>query len=149
MSVNKVILVGRVGGNPDIRTTQDGRKIATFSVATSDKWKDKSTNELKERVEWHRIVVLSDGLSGIVERYVKKGSRVYVEGMLQTRKWQDQSGAERHSTEVVLQGFNNKLEIIDPKKEDGGSSSSYSSSGKKDSDNDYPEYDNVDDSVPF
>lgn len=113
MSVNKVILVGNVGRNPEIRATQDGKKIAVFSVATSDKWKDRSTNTFKEKTEWHRIVVLSDGLVSIIERYLKKGNRVYIEGMIQTRKWTDKSGTERYSTEIILQGFNNKLEVLD------------------------------------
>lgn len=113
MSVNKVILVGNVGKNPEIRTTQDGKKIAVFSIATSDKWKDRGTSDFKEKTEWHRVVVLSDGLVNIIEKYLKKGNRVYVEGMIQTRKWVDKSNIERYSTEVILQGFNNKLEILD------------------------------------
>jgi single-strand DNA-binding protein len=112
MSVNKVILVGNVGRNPEIRTTQDGRKIASFSVATSDKWKDKESN-FREKTEWHRVVVLSEGLVSIIERYLKKGNRVYIEGMLQTRRWMDKENVERFSTEVILQGFNNKLEILE------------------------------------
>lgn len=112
MSVNKVILVGNVGKNPEIRTTQDGRKIASFSIATSDKWKDKDSN-FREKTEWHRVVVLSEGLVNIIEKYLKKGSRVYIEGMLQTRKWTDKENIERFSTEIILQGFNNKLEILE------------------------------------
>ena len=112
MSVNKVILVGNVGRNPEIRTTQDGRKIASFSVATSDKWKDKESN-FREKTEWHRVVVLSEGLVSIIERYLKKGNRIYIEGMLQTRRWMDKENIERFSTEVILQGFNNKLEILE------------------------------------
>ena len=112
MSVNKVILVGNVGKNPEIRTTQDGKKIAVFPVATSDKWKDKDSN-FREKTEWHRVVVLSDGLVSIIERYLKKGNRVYIEGMLQTRRWTDKDNIERFSTEVILQGFNNKLEILE------------------------------------
>jgi single-strand DNA-binding protein len=120
MSVNKVILVGNVGRNPEIRTTQDGRKIASFSVATSDKWKDKENN-FREKTEWHRIVVLSEGLVAIIEKYLKKGNKVYIEGMLQTRKWTDKDNIERYSTEIILQGFNNKLEILEKseKREDG------------------------------
>ena len=112
ISVNKVILVGNVGRNPEIRTTQDGRKIASFSVATSDKWKDKESN-FREKTEWHRVVVLSEGLVSIIERYLKKGNRVYIEGMLQTRRWMDKENIERFSTEIILQGFNNKLEILE------------------------------------
>jgi len=112
MSVNKVILLGTVGQEPTIHTTQDGKKIATFSLATSDKWKDKQSGEMRDKTEWHRVVVFADGLAGIVERYIKKGSKIFVEGSLQTRKWTDNSGVEKYTTEVILQGFNNKLEII-------------------------------------
>ena len=114
MSVNKVILVGNVGKNPEIRTTQDVKKIAVFPVATSDKWKDRASNSFKEKTEWHRVVVLSEGLVTIIEKYLKKGNRIYIEGMLQTRKWVDsKTNMERFSTEVILQGFNNKLEILE------------------------------------
>lgn len=130
MSVNKVILVGNVGKNPEIRTTQDGKKIAVFPVATSDKWKDRSSNSFREKTEWHRIVVLSEGLVSIIERYLKKGNRVYIEGMLQTRKWKDvKTNMEKFSTEVILQGFNNKLEILErsEKKEDSENITEYES----------------------
>ena len=113
MSINKVILLGNVGGDPVIRSTQDGKKIATFSLATSEKWKDKSSSESREKTEWHRVVVFSDGLVGIIEKYIKKGTKLFVEGSLQTRKWTDKSGVEKYTTEIVLQGFNCKLEIID------------------------------------
>ncbi len=117
MSVNKVILIGNVGQAPVIRTTQQGQKIATFSLATSEKWKDKSSGEFREKTEWHRIVVFSDGLVGIIEKYIQKGTRLYVEGALQTRKWTDKKdNVEKYATEVILQGFNNKLEIIESKK---------------------------------
>jgi single-strand DNA-binding protein len=115
-SVNKVILIGNVGQAPVIRTTQDGKKIATFSLATSDKWKDRTTNEWKEKIEWHKIVIFGDGLANVVEKFVQKGTGLYVEGTLQTRKWTDKDGVEKYATEVVLQGFNNKLEIIDNRK---------------------------------
>ena len=108
-SVNKVILVGNLGRDPEIRSTQDGREVANFTVATSDSWKDKNTGERKEKTEWHRIVVFNDKLVGIVKNYLKKGAKVYVEGQLQTRKWTDQSGVEKYSTEVVLQGFGGTL----------------------------------------
>lgn len=117
MSVNKAILLGNVGGDPIIRSTQDGKKIATFSLATSEKWKDKNSNELREKTEWHRIVVFSDGLVGIIEKYIKKGTKLFVEGSLQTRKWTGSDGVEKYTTEIVLQGFNNKLEIIDNRKD--------------------------------
>ena len=112
-SVNKVILVGNVGKDPEIRRTQDGRPIANLSLATSETWRDKSTGERKEKTEWHRVVIFSEPLCKIVEQYVKKGSKLYIEGALQTRKWTDQSGAEKYSTEVVLQGFNGTLTMLD------------------------------------
>jgi single-strand DNA-binding protein len=114
-SVNKVILVGNLGADPEIRTTQDGRKIASFSVATSESWKDKNTGERKSKSEWHRVVVFSEGLVRVVESYVKKGSKIYVEGQLQTRKWTDNNGVEKYSTEVVLQGFNATITLLDGK----------------------------------
>jgi single-strand DNA-binding protein len=112
-SVNKVILVGNVGKDPEIRRTQDGRAIANLSLATSDSWRDKATGERKEKTEWHRVVVFNDNLCKVVEQYVRKGSKLYIEGQLQTRKWTDQSGAEKYSTEVVLQGFNGTLTMLD------------------------------------
>lgn len=121
MSVNKAVLLGNVGQAPVIRTTQDGKKIATFSLATTEKWKDKSSNEAREKTDWHNIVVFSEGLVGIIEKYVKKGSKLFVEGSLQTRKWKNNDGIEKNITEIVLQGFNNKLEIIDNRKDNGNS----------------------------
>lgn len=112
MSINKVILLGNVGGDPVIRSTQDGKKIATFSLATSEKWTDKKTNEKREKVEWNRVVIYSEGLANISEKYIKKGTKLFVEGSLQTRKWTGSDGVEKYITEIVLQGFNNKLEII-------------------------------------
>jgi single-strand DNA-binding protein len=112
-SVNKVILIGNLGKDPEIRRTQDGRPIAHFNVATSDSWKDKNTGERRERTEWHRVVIFNEGLCRIAEQYLKKGSKVYLEGSLQTRKWQDQSGQEKYTTEVVLQGFNSQLTMLD------------------------------------
>jgi single-strand DNA-binding protein len=118
-SVNKVILVGNVGKDPEVRTTQNGGKIVNLSVATSESWKDKQTGEKKERTEWHRVVIFNDGLAGVAERYLRKGSKVYIEGQLQTRKWTDQNGAEKYSTEVVLQAFNGTLVLLDGRS-DGG-----------------------------
>lgn len=112
-SVNKVILIGNVGKDPEIRTTQDGREIASFSVATSESWKDRATGERKEKTEWHRVAVFSDGLVNVVKNYVRKGSRLYIEGTLQSRKWTDDSGHERTMVEVVLQGFNSTLTMLD------------------------------------
>ena len=112
-SVNKVILIGNLGADPEIRRTQDGRPIANLRVATSETWRDKATGERKEKTEWHRVVIFSEPLCKVVEQYLKKGSKVYLEGALQTRKWQDQSGQDRYSTEVVLQGFNSQLTMLD------------------------------------
>ena len=112
-SVNKVILIGNLGADPEIRRTQDGRPIANLRVATSESWRDKTTGERKEKTEWHRVVIFNEGLCKIVEQYLKKGSKVYLEGALQTRKWQDKDGQDRYSTEVVLQGFNSQLTMLD------------------------------------
>ncbi len=112
-SVNKVILVGNLGADPEIRRTQDGRPIANLRVATSESWRDRNTGERRERTEWHRVVIFNEGLCKIAEQYLRKGSKVYLEGQLQTRKWQDQSGQDRYSTEVVLQGFNSALTMLD------------------------------------
>lgn len=112
MSINKVILVGNIGGDPEIRSTGDGREIASFSLATSESWKDKHSGEKKEKTEWHRVIVFSQGLVGIVKSYVKKGSKLYIEGSLQTRKWTDKQGVERYTAEIVLQNFNSTLQII-------------------------------------
>jgi len=112
-SVNKVILVGNLGADPEIRRTQDGRPIANLRIATSETWRDKASGERRERTEWHRVVIFNEGLCRVAEQYLKKGSKVYVEGALQTRKWQDQSGQDRYSTEVVLQGFNSVLTMLD------------------------------------
>ncbi len=112
-SVNKVILIGNLGADPEIRRTNDGRPIANLRVATSENWRDKATGERRERTEWHRVVIFNEGLCRIAEQYLRKGSKVYLEGQLQTRKWQDQSGQDRYSTEVVLQGFNSQLTMLD------------------------------------
>ena len=114
-SVNKVILLGNLGRDPEIRSMQSGSKMASFSIATSKRWKDKNTQEQKEKTSWHNIVVFGDGLVNIVENYVKKGSKIYVEGELQTRKWQDQDGNDKYTTEVILQGYNCNLTLLDSK----------------------------------
>ena len=144
-SVNKVILVGNLGADPEIKTLQNGGKIANIRIATSESWKDKNTGERKERTEWHSVVMSGDGLSGVAERYLRKGSKVYIEGQLRTRKWQDQSGADRYSTEIVV-GMNGALVMLDgapdsgqrqdakPAKQDAGSWSAK---------------DDLDDSIPF
>jgi single-strand DNA-binding protein len=120
-SVNKVILVGNLGKDPEIRRTQDGRPIANLSIATSETWRDKATGERKEKTEWHRVVIFNEGLCKVAEQYLKKGAKVYIEGALQTRKWTDQSGVEKYSTEVVLQGFNSTLTMLDGRSGGGGS----------------------------
>jgi single-strand DNA-binding protein len=116
-SINKVIIIGNVGKDPEIRRTQDGKPIANLSVATSESWKDKNTGERREKTEWHRVVVFNEGLCKVIEQYVKKGAKLYIEGALQTRKWTDQSGVEKYSTEIVLQGFNSTLTMLDGKSE--------------------------------
>src|SRR3974390_870938 len=128
-SVNKGILIGNLGKDPEIRRTQDGRPIAHFNVATSDTWRDKTTGERRERTEWHRVVIFNEGLCRIAEQYLKKGSKVYLEGSLQTRKWQDQSGQDKYSTEVVLQGFNSVLTMLDGRGGGGGGALSDESGG--------------------
>ncbi|HKF72971.1 MAG TPA: single-stranded DNA-binding protein [Stellaceae bacterium] len=112
-SVNKVILVGNVGRDPEIRSTQDGTRVANLSLATSENWRDKNTGERKERTEWHRVVIFNERLVDVVEKYVKKGSKLYLEGALQTRKWTDNTGAEKYTTEVVLQRFRGELTMLD------------------------------------
>ena len=127
-SVNKVILIGNLGKDPEIRRTQDGRPIANLSVATSESWRDKTTGERKEKTEWHRVVVFNEGLCKIIEQYLKKGSKVYLEGALQTRKWTDKEGHDKYSTEVVLQGFNSQLTMLDTR--GGGGSGAGADSGE-------------------
>lgn len=122
-SVNKVILVGNLGRDPEVRPTQDGKKIVNLSIATSEKWKDRNSGEQRERTEWHRVVIFDENLAGIAERYLSKGSSVYLEGQLQTRKWTDQSGQEKYTTEVVLQKFKGSLTLLGGGQQGGGSSS--------------------------
>lgn len=112
-SVNKVILIGNLGKDPEIRRTQDGRPIANLRIATTDTWRDKTSGERKEKTEWHSVVIFNEGLCRVAEQYLKKGAKVYVEGALQTRKWQGQDGQDRYSTEIVLQGFNSVLTMLD------------------------------------
>ncbi len=114
-SVNKVILVGNVGKDPEVRNAQDGTKIVNFSLATSETWNDRASGERKERTEWHRVVVFNDRIADVVEKYIRKGSKVYVEGALQTRKWTDQSGQEKYTTEVVIGKFRGELTMLDTK----------------------------------
>ena len=114
-SVNKVILLGNLGRDPDIRTMQNGKKVCTLSIATSDTWKDKETGEKKEKTEWHRVVVFNDGLVGVIESYIKKGAKLYIEGSLQTRKWTDDSGTEKYTTEIIVQGYGGRIDILNGK----------------------------------
>src|SRR4029078_541040 len=121
-SVNKVILIGNLGADPEVRRMQDGRPVVNLRVATSESWRDKATGERKEKTEWHRVVIFNEGLAKIAEQYLKKGSKIYLEGALQTRKWTDQQGVEKYSTEVVLQGFNSALTMLDRAGGGGGGS---------------------------
>lgn len=147
MAINKVILVGNVGQDPEIRTTTDGREIANFSLATTETWKDKMSGERREKTEWHRVVIFSQGLIGIVKNYVKKGSKIYLEGALQTRKWTDKDGVEKYTTEVVLQNYNSTMQILDSKNASSAGGYSASASGSM------PHHDIVveesDDEIPF
>ena len=120
-SVNKVVLVGNLGAEPEVRHTQDGRPVVNLRLATSESWRDKATGERRERTEWHRVVIFNEGLCRIAEQYLHKGSKLYLEGQLQTRKWEDQSGQERYTTEIVLQGYNCALTMLDSR---GGSTES-------------------------
>ncbi len=123
-SVNKVILVGNLGKDPEVRHTQDGKAIVSFSVATSENWRDKSTGEKKEKTEWHRVVIFSEGLAKVAEQYLKKGQTVYIEGQLQTRKWTDKDGVEKYSTEIVLQNYNSVMHMIGGRPGGGSDTSS-------------------------
>lgn len=138
--LNKVQLIGNLGRDPEIRTLNNGGKVCNLNIATSESWKDKNTGERKERVEWHSVVIFNDALAGIAEKYLHKGSKVYVECALQTRKWQDQSGADKYTTEVVLQGFNGVLKMLDSKGE-GKPAGEQGMYGKAD--------DDLDSDIPF
>jgi single-strand DNA-binding protein len=152
-SVNKVILIGNLGRDPEVRSFSSGGKVCNLRIATSETWKDRNTGERKERVEWHSIAIHAEGLVGIAEKYLRKGSKVYVEGQLETRKWQDQSGQDRYTTEVVLRPYNGTLTLLDGRRDgDGGSSggdygggssggSGYGSGGRPSSD--------IDNEIPF
>jgi single-strand DNA-binding protein len=118
-SVNKVILVGNLGADPDVRSTKDGRPVVNLSVATSENWRDKNSGERREKTEWHRVVIFSEGLCRIAEQYLKKGSKVYLEGQLQTRKWQDDNGNDRYTTEVVLQNYGGVMTMLDTRNSGG------------------------------
>lgn len=142
-SVNKVILIGNLGRDPEVRNAQDGTKIVTFSVATSESWKDKQTGERKDKTEWHRVVLFNDRLGEVAEKYLRKGSKVYVEGALQTRKWTDNNNVERYSTEVVLSRFRGELTLLDSR---GGSDHTIEGDGG----NALPShFDELNDDIPF
>lgn len=121
-SLNKVMLIGNLGRDPEVRSFQNGGKVCNITVATSERWRDKNTGENREKTEWHRVAIFSEGLVRVCEQYLRKGSKVFIEGQLQTRKWQDQSGNDRYSTEVVIQGFNGTLTMLDGRSEGGGGS---------------------------
>ena len=124
-SVNKVILVGNLGNEPEVRNLPSGGKVVNLSVATSERWRDRNTGEQREKTEWHRVVIFSEGLAKVAEQYLRKGSKVYLEGQLQTRKWQDQSGQDKYSTEIVLQGFNAQMVLLDGRGEGAGDSGGF------------------------
>ncbi|NWG45813.1 MAG: single-stranded DNA-binding protein [Alphaproteobacteria bacterium] len=128
-SVNKVILIGNLGADPEIKQTQDGRPVGRLRIATSESWRDKTTGERREKTEWHNVVLFSEGLCRVAQQYLRKGSKVYIEGQLQTRKWQDQSGQDRYTTEVVLQGFNSVLTMLDGRSGAGGGEAGFGESG--------------------
>ena len=119
-SVNKVILVGNLGADPEVRQTQDGRPIVNLRLATSENWRDKATGERREKTEWHRVVIFNENLARVAEQYLKKGSKVYLEGQLETRKWQDKEGKDRYTTEVVLRQYNSSLVLLDGRRDGGG-----------------------------
>ena len=151
-SINKVILLGRLGADPEIRMSQDGKKIAKFSLATSESWKDKQSGEKKEKTEWHKVIIFSSGLADITEKYIKKGSLIYIEGQISTRKYTDQSGIEKYITEIVLQGYNCQLTMIDNRSENSENLSSPSIDNtldKKESVDDSLQGIDIDDEVPF
>jgi single-strand DNA-binding protein len=152
-SVNKVILVGNLGRDPEIRTLNSGDRVANFSIATSENWRDRNTGERRERTEWHRVVIFNDNLVKVAENYLKKGSKVYIEGALQTRKFQDQSGAERQMTEVVLQKFRGELTMLDGRAEGGardeGDAGGYASGPRQQSGPKETFTADLDDEIPF
>ncbi|MFI4983760.1 MAG: single-stranded DNA-binding protein [Rickettsiales bacterium] len=154
-SLNKVTIIGNVGKDPEIRSTQDGREVASFSVATSESWKDKTSGEKKERTEWHRVVVFSQPLINLIKSYIHKGSKLYVEGALHTRKWNDQSGAEKQTTEIVLQSYSGTIMMLDSRPNSGGSYQSASHHNDDKSPEHLPSEkaayvaEEVDDEIPF
>ena len=150
-SLNKVMLIGNLGNDPEVRSTQDGRSLCTFSIATTESWKDKNSGERRDKTEWHRIVIFNEGLVSVVQQYLKKGANVYIEGQLSTRKWKDEtSGQDRYSTEVVLQGFNSSLTMLDSRNSKS-ENSNLVTENKSSLPNDNLNQDNsdLDDEIPF
>jgi len=159
-SVNKVILVGNLGADPDVRAMQSGSKLANLSIATSESWKDRNTGERKEKTEWHRVVVFNEGIVKLCESYLKKGSKVYIEGQLETRKWQDQSGQDKYSTEIVIRPFRGELTMLDGRSS-GGDNQGYSNNNYGQSNNNqtnnqaapasqvHTQVDTLEDDIPF
>ncbi len=149
-TVNKVLLLGRLGNDPEIRMSQEGNKIVRLSLATSESWKDKQTNERKEKTEWHRVVIFSQGLADIAEKYLKKGSKIFLEGQIQTRKFTDQAGIEKFTTEIVLQNFNSSLTMLDSRSEHNDEilSTSFSNQDKEETTKKIDNV-NIDDEIPF
>lgn len=129
-SVNKVILIGNLGADPEVKSFQNGGKVCNLRIATSESWKDKNTGERKEATEWHTVAIFSEGLVGVAERFLRKGAKVYIEGQLQTRKWQDQAGADRYSTEIVLRGLGSVLTMLDGAKANDNANDQQQSSGQ-------------------
>lgn len=157
-SVNKVILVGNLGQDPEIRNLGNGGKVVSLSIATSESWRDKNSGERREKTEWHRVVIFSEGLVKVAEQYLKKGAKVYIEGQLQTRRWQDQNGQDRYSTEVVLQGFNATLTMLDGNRDGDGNrgsndrqSDNRGNGGGRSQQQRQPAFDSgsMDDDIPF
>lgn len=148
-SMNEVQLMGNLGANPEVRNLPSGGKVVNLSIATSEKWKDKNTGEQREKTEWHRVVIFQEGIAGVAEKYLKKGSKVFVRGALQTRKWQDQSGQDKYSTEVVLQGFNCVLKLLDGRPVDGQSGGVQQQEQQQRPQASRPEPAPVDDDIPF
>ena len=147
-SLNKVLLIGRLGNDPEIKQMQNGKSVARLSVATSENWKDKNSGEKKEKTEWHRVVIFNEGLVNVVQQYLKKGAQIYIEGQLSTNKYTDSNGVEKYSTQIVLQGFNSTLKMLGGGSRTGDSSSDQSSSSSLPSDEINPPSD-LDDEVPF
>jgi single-strand DNA-binding protein len=148
-SVNKVILIGNLGRDPEVKTFNNGGRVVNLNVATSETWKDKNTGERKERTEWHTVAIFNEPIGKIAEQYLKKGSKVYIEGQLETRKWQDQSGADRYSTEVVLRPFNGALTLLDGSKSGGSSGSGYDAGGGYTPPKEHSQSPPIDDEIPF